>query len=141
MSWLAALLPSSFSTLLERSLLGLEVESGVEGWDCIGRDNLGLFGSSLLLNCDALITLLSLPPSGSLDVMPLMSQPRGGAALLTSSAYKNNMGASNHTLLVTLSSHVNLIWAASPPRGKDLKTDTQSAVVSLPSVAGHCACV
>lgn len=116
MSWLAALIPSSFSTLLERSLLGLEVESGVEGWGCIGRDNLGPFGSSLLLNCDALITLLSLPPSGSLDVRPLMSQPRGGAALLTSSAHKSIMEASNHTLLVTLTSHVNLVWAASPPR-------------------------
>lgn len=73
--------------------------------------------------------------------MPLMSQPRGGAALLTSSAHKSDMGASNHTLIVTLTSHVNLIWAASPPRGKDLKTDTQSVVVSLPSVAGHCACM
>lgn len=61
-----SLLPSSFSTLLERSLLGLEVESGVEGWGCIGRDNLGPFGSSLLLNCDALITLLFLPPQGHL---------------------------------------------------------------------------
>ena len=92
--------------------------SGVEGLGCLGRDPLGPFGSSVIPHWGALITLPSLLSSGSLGVMPLMFQPRGGAALLTSGANRSRTAASDHTLSVTLTSHVNLILGSPPTRGK-----------------------
>lgn len=107
--------------------------SGVEGLGCIGRDPLGPFGSSVIPHCGALITLPSLLSSGSLGVMPLMFQPRGGAALWTSGANRSRTTASDHALLVTLTS-CKLDPGQSPHPGEGTSKQTPRVLCPCPGL-------